>query len=131
MSSVLLDTHAWAWAIIDDRKLGPSVKQAMNGAATIFISPISVFEIGQKVRLGKWKQMEAVLPKLPSLIAEWGNSSAALTSEICLSAATLDWIHRDPFDRILAATALHYSAALISADTVFDTLPRAVLRRIW
>ncbi len=28
--------------------------------------------------------------------------------------------HRDPFDRILAATALHYGVPIISAGPVFD-----------
>jgi PIN domain nuclease of toxin-antitoxin system len=131
LKAVLLDTHAWAYSIIDDRKLGRGVKQAMNEAAAILISPISVFEIAQKVRLGKWKQMEAVHGELPALVTNLGSSIATLSPEICLSAAKLDWLNRDPFDRILAATAMHYGAALISADAAFDTLPKGTLKRIW
>lgn len=72
--------------------------------------------------------MEPFLSKLTMLLQTGDVSTAAVTAEICLSAATLDWAHRVPFDRIQAATALHHFAAIISADTVFDTLPR--LRRV-
>ncbi len=103
----------------------------MQLASTRLVSPVSVFEIGQKVRLGKWKQMDELLSELPALIEKSGTASATLTPEICLSAATLDWSHRDPFDRIIAATAIHYRAKLISADTAFDTLAKGTLKRIW
>jgi PIN domain nuclease of toxin-antitoxin system len=34
----------------------------------------------------------------------------------------LDWDHRDPFDRTIAATALVEGYPLITADPVFETL---------
>jgi PIN domain nuclease of toxin-antitoxin system len=39
---------------------------------------------------------------------------------VCLIAGMMDWPHRDPFDRLLAATAMHYKLPLVSADAVFD-----------
>lgn len=41
---------------------------------------------------------------------------------ICLTAAMMDWTHRDPFDRFLAATAMQNGIPLISADAIFDNL---------
>ncbi len=35
--------------------------------------------------------------------------------------------HPDPFDRLLAATAVHYNLPIVSADSVFDGL----VTRIW
>jgi PIN domain nuclease of toxin-antitoxin system len=35
--------------------------------------------------------------------------------------------HRDPFDRLLAATAMHYNLPLVSADVVFD----GIVTRLW
>ena len=49
----------------------------------------------------------------------------ALSPQASLLAATLAWAHRDPFDRIIAATAITQGLTLISADTVFDTLTDA------
>ncbi|MES2432525.1 MAG: PIN domain-containing protein [Pseudomonadota bacterium] len=54
---------------------------------------------------------------------------APFSAEIAQEAGLLDWPHRDPFDRILAATALMGSMDFISADPAFDAVPG--LRRIW
>ena len=39
----------------------------------------------------------------------------------------MGWRHRDPFDRMLAATALEHALPIISADTVFD----GIIDRFW
>jgi PIN domain nuclease of toxin-antitoxin system len=40
---------------------------------------------------------------------------------------TIEWPHRKPFDRLLAAFALRRRIPIVSADSVFDM----VLARIW
>jgi len=42
-------------------------------------------------------------------------------------AGTMEWPHRDPFDRFLAASALRRRIPIVSADAVFDQ----VVVRIW
>ncbi len=54
---------------------------------------------------------------------------AALDLEIARQAALLEWPHRDPFDRIIAATALEAGAPLVSKDASFDGC--AGLSRVW
>jgi PIN domain nuclease of toxin-antitoxin system len=54
-------------------------------------------------------------------------AAAALEPAICVEAALLDWDHRDPFDRMIAATARYYALPLVSADPVFD----GRVPRIW
>ena len=51
MTAVLLDTHAWVWSFADDSLLSPAARQAITAADAVHVSPISFFEIGQKVRL--------------------------------------------------------------------------------
>ena len=92
----------------------------IRNADTVLVSPVSFYEIGQKVRLGKWSTMEPYVARLSQHLAADNGRIAELTPEICLAAALLNWTHRDPFDRMLAATALHYRLPLISADAVFD-----------
>ena len=101
----------------------------MYEADLVTISPVSAFEIGLKVRLGKWPEMVEFESTMPGLLDGQGVIVAALTPEIALHAGLLEWPHRDPFDRMLAATALTLGMVLISADTVFDSLPG--LRRVW
>lgn len=127
MTAVLLDTHTWAWSLTDDPRLSARARAAITGAGSVEVSPISFFEIAQKVRLGKWPQMAAYVDQLVALLDQQGGRVADLLPAICLTGGTMDWHHRDPFDHLLAATALHYACPLISADTVFD----GIVERIW
>lgn len=56
-----------------------------------------------------------------------GRTLADFTPAICIEAGVMPWGHRDPFDRLLAATALDGSLPLVSADTVFD----GIVSRHW
>lgn len=58
MTAVLLDTHAWVWSLSGDDNLTPRARALITGATSVHVSPITFFEIGQKVRLGKWPEME-------------------------------------------------------------------------
>jgi PIN domain nuclease of toxin-antitoxin system len=132
VKAVLLDTHAWAWSLTGDDRLSPAAVAAIEQAEAVFVSPISFFEIGQKVRFGKWPEMEPLVGELPKLLAEQGGMVAALEPETCLAAALLDWVHRDPFDRLLAATALGAGLPLVSADVEFDSLAGGKpIVRVW
>ena len=129
MSAVLLDTHAWVWSLMDDAQLSAAARAAIVAADAVQVSPISFFEIGQKVRLGKWPQMESLARRLPELLQEQGGLVASMTPEICLRASLMDWAHRDPFDRMLLATAHVTGVPLISKDAVFAG--RSEVQVIW
>lgn len=133
LKSVLLDTHAWAWSLTGDARLSNGAERLLEQAEAVFVSPISFYEIGQKVRGGKWPEMEPFLDRLTDLVEEQGGRVAALVPEICLRAATMAWGHRDPFDRILAATASYHGLPLISADAAFDDLMghQGWIARLW
>ena len=127
MTSVLLDTHAWTWSLTGDDRLSPRALSAIGDADTVFVSPITFFEIAQKVRIGKWPEMVAFIDQLPSLLQSQGGVVAAFGPSICLEAGMMDWAHRDPFDRLLAATARQGTYLLVSADTAFD----GIVTRVW
>lgn len=127
MTSVLLDTHAWAWSLIGDRRLSPRATAAIGAATAVLVSPISLFEIAQKVRLGKWPEMEPFVDGLPQLLQMQGGVVAGFGPSICVEAGLMEWAHRDPFDRLIAATARQGALLLISADAVFD----GVTDRVW
>lgn len=133
MKSILLDTHTWAWSLTADSRLTTRAITVIEQADNVFVSPISFYEIGQKVRIGKWPEMAPFLDRLAGFVEEQGGRVAALTPEICLHAATMDWTHRDPFDRFLAATAIGLEMPLISADTAFDDLGdhKGWIARLW
>ena len=122
MSHVLLDTHAWIWSLTADERLSAHAIEALEAADSVSVSAISLFEVGQKARLGKWPEMEPFLPRLIRLADEQGARLIELSPEASLLAATLSWPHRDPFDRIIAATAISRGLVLVSADVQFDGL---------
>lgn len=127
VTALLLDTHAWVWSLTDDPRLSQPARVAISRAGVIYVSPISFFEISQEVRLGKRPEMEAVIEALPGLLCEQGGVAARLDPAICSLAGSLAWAHRDPFDRLIAATAILQGLSLVSADAAFD----GIAARIW
>ena len=57
LTTLLPDTHIWAWTLTDDRRISDRARRAIAEASTIIVSAISFHEIAQKVRLGKWPEM--------------------------------------------------------------------------
>ena len=119
MSGVLLDTHAWIWSLMDSARLGEGVKTAILEADAVHVSPISVYEVVRKARLGKWPE---IAPHINALLTERQTVAAPFTRAVAARAGALEWAHRDPFDRLIAATAIEMGCTLISKDGEFDAL---------
>ena len=96
MSAVLLDTHAWAWTLSGDARLSTRATEAIEAAETVSVSAISLYEIGQKVRLGKWPEMVAHHLKLIDIADEQGVRLLPVSALASLAAADFGWPHRDP-----------------------------------
>ena len=128
MKAVLLDTNAFAMALTDDHRLPAAARKALGQAGRVAVSVISLYEIGQKVRLGKWPEMAPHVGVLERRAREDGFDLIPLTAAAALEAAVMDWDHRDPFDRMIATVARHEDLPVISSDSAFDGLQ---LRRVW
>ena len=120
LSGVLLDTHIWAWSLVSPKSLSEDATSAIVSAQSVCVSAISLFEIAQKVRLGKWDAMAPYVDRLIDLAEEQNVSLLPVTAAISIAAATFEWPHRDPFDRLICATAMIEDLTLISADGSFD-----------
>jgi len=128
VKAVLLDTNAFAMALTDDPRLPGPARTVLGGAARVAVSVMSLYEIGQKVRLGKWPEMAAHLSGLEDRARRDGYDLISLTAAAALQASVMDWPHRDPFDRMIAAVAGQERLPLVSSDAAFDVL---TLERIW
>ena len=100
-------------------RLTDAAKTVIASASAVHVSPISLFEIARKVRVGKWPEMR---PHLSALAADEQALSAPFSRPVALLAGSMDWAHRDPFDRIIAATAVELECPVISKDAEFDGL---------
>lgn len=94
----------------------------IEGASQVLVSPASFYEIGQKVRLGRWPQMAPHVAGLADRLEADGGRTALLTPQIAWAASLMTWAHKDPFDRMIGATALAMGVRLVSIDEVFDEI---------
>ena len=106
------------------------MKTAILEADAVHVSPISVYEVVRKARLGEWPE---IVPHIDALLTEQQTLSAPFTRAVAARAGALECMHRDPFDRIIAATAIEMGWALISKDPEFDALDgtRGWRGRVW
>lgn len=123
----LLDTHALLWALTDPAKLGPSALAVIQEQSSVlFVSAAFAWEISTKKRLGKLPQADVLVSAYTRHLDRLGVSRLSISEEHALLAGTLDWDHRDPFDRMLAAQAMIESLTLITNDQQLTNLPGVV-----
>jgi PIN domain nuclease of toxin-antitoxin system len=119
----LLDTHALLWALAEPARLGPAALTAIEDpTSALLVSSASAWELATKHRLGRLPQADAVLAAYSRHLSRLGARELPMSSEHALLAGALDWIHRDPFDRMLAAQCIIESLTLISPDRAFAEL---------
>jgi PIN domain nuclease of toxin-antitoxin system len=122
--SLLLDTHALLWWLVEPEKLSPLAEAAISDpAATIFVSAASGWELATKVRLGKLPGADGLLQDLPSLLQQQGFQPLAVQLHHGVRAGGYRQAHRDPFDRLLAAQAELEGLQLVSLDPALATFP--------
>jgi PIN domain nuclease of toxin-antitoxin system len=125
---LLLDTHAFVWLASDQTQLTAAGKAAIRAAAgALCISSITGLEIALLVKRGR---LELPLPPrefIERALRQHGIEEIPVDVEIALRSAALPDIHNDPFDRIIAATALNRGCPLLSKDTVLPRYPGMTL----
>lgn len=121
---ILLDTHALLWALTDPVRLSAQARRTIaDRSTTLLVSAVSAWEIATKHRLGKLPQGDGLLGGYTRHLDRLGATRLPVTEEHALLAGRLDWEHRDPFDRMLAAQAMIESFTLLTDDAAFAGLP--------
>ncbi|GAB2795673.1 type II toxin-antitoxin system VapC family toxin [Rhabdobacter roseus] len=119
---LLLDTHALLWFIGGDNQLSAQARKLIEDPSNrVMVSTISLVEMTIKIKLNKlslkkplneiYRDIRSafieVLPISPSHLIEYQN--VPLYAE-----------HRDPFDRLIIATAVVEKPEVISLDPKFQ-----------
>lgn len=126
---VLLDTHAFLWMQTTPELLGAEARALVeDGANELLLSAVSSWEIAIKYRLGKLELPQSPEIYVPSRAAAVGVTALPVEHSHALRVAQLPAHHRDPFDRLLIATAHVEAVPVLTADPVFsrygvDVLP--------
>ncbi len=111
----LLDTHVYLWWLSDPEKISDKAHKVIeNTSNTIFISAAVAWEIAIKRSIGKLK--------VPANIMEYVEEERFVELPISFAhtakLASLEDIHRDPFDRILLAQAKANKLVFVTRDQI-------------
>jgi PIN domain nuclease of toxin-antitoxin system len=124
---LLVDTHAFFWWLKGDARLSTAALDELERSDNdVLVSPVIAWEIATRSGLGKWPDGQSVL-NLEELVATHDLSPLPITIAQARLAGLLPGIHRDPFDRMLAAQARLEGVPLVTADRALGDLGIEVL----
>ncbi len=130
---LLLDTHAFIWAMAEPAKLSLAARQAMlNPANECFVSAVSLWEISMKHSSGKL-DLEGEDPEALMGIAQMkmGFTVVPLDPEVAATLGLVPRLHGDPFDRMLIHQSIVGGFSLVSADRQFKEYKPYGLKLLW
>ena len=120
---LLLDTCAFLWLATEPVRLSKAAADAINDEANErFLSDVTLWEISLKHFVGKLPLPEPPRDWIPKQSAFFDLQPLAIDAAAIFRSGELPDVHRDPFDRLLAAQAIGGSFRLITVDNVFDDL---------
>jgi PIN domain nuclease of toxin-antitoxin system len=121
---LLLDTHVALWWHADDRHLRAAARRAIGGAAEVWVSAASAWEVAIKSAIGRLRSPGP----FADAVAASGFRELPVTFRHAAGAGALPGHHRDPFDRIIIAQAQIEGLTLVSHDDVFAGYGVALLK---
>ena len=115
---LLLDSHAVYWWMAGSARLSETAGGLiLDNAHDLVVSAVSIYEIELKA---KRRRVDLPPQELRAALRRNAVEELVITHEHAEYAAFLDWDHRDPWDRLLAAQSRLEGCALVSADQIFD-----------
>ena len=126
---LLLDTHTALWWVNEYEKLSSSVRNIlMDDANELYISVTSLWEIAIKVSIGKMNGLSGGISTFNTILKRMPVSILPVMLRHIEIVETLPFIHRDPFDRLLIATAKVENLAIVTVD---ENIHKYDVRYVW
>jgi len=121
MKSYLVDTQILIWSLISPNRLSSAILERLS-SGQIYTSQISLLEIAIKQKINKLPELQISIEELERTIVRDGFQVIPLKSKHIAAYREIPLFanHRDPFDRLLLATAYSENIAMISADLNFN-----------
>ena len=116
---IVLDTHAWWWAVSEPGQLSRKARQLINNTPPEqrTIASISIWEFAMMVSRGRINLTVTPEEWLDHAINRTGLAILDLNPQIALESCKLPGnFHKDPADRIIVATARVSRSQLITKD---------------
>src|SRR6185312_7679385 len=115
----LLDTHCLVWFQEDNPKIPENISELISDPNnTILFSQVSLFELAIKQKIGKLPDFSVTIEDVNTQALKDGFTFLNIQNSHIYSYTALRLLenHRDPFDRLLIATAITEDAIILSAD---------------
>ena len=126
---LLMDIFKICWFLTNDSKLNSNTRTVLeNPRNERWLSPIGLMEIALKVRIRKLPLPASFSVMFPALLNLNNILLLPLETQHIEPLTTLPLHRKDPFDRLIAATALVEALTLVSADAAFDAYG---VSRLW
>ena len=120
---LLLDTHVFFWFVTNSALLDERHRRLIADRSNMkAVSAVTGWEIALKFKLGKWPGAQALLPDLSGLVARSNLETVDITLRQAELAGSLDLVHRDPFDRLLAAQSIDLGMPILTVDAALARL---------
>jgi PIN domain nuclease of toxin-antitoxin system len=116
---IVLDTQVLLYDALEPKRLSRRAQVALEQgtqAGTLACSDISLWEIAMLIAKGRVIAGTDAASFIEAAIQSRGVRVLPITAEIASLAQSEEFMHGDPADRIIAATALSEGAELVSAD---------------
>jgi len=125
---ISIDTQAFIWFVENDRQLPVKIKKELEFSGnSIIISVASLWEMAIKMSLDKL-QISCDIEEMIDKIYLNGFEILPILPIHIIKLSKLDFIHRDPFDRIIISQSLSEDLQIVSSDKIFDDYG---VRRKW
>ena len=113
---LLLDTHTILWFLGDVEKLSKAaLSTILEPKNEKYVSIVSAWELAIKISLNKLT-FEGGMTNFFMVVEENGFAILPIKSEYVIQLGKLPLHHRDPFDRMLIASAIVEGMSFISTD---------------
>jgi PIN domain nuclease of toxin-antitoxin system len=118
--NLLIDTQSFIWFVENDPKLPVSVRNVMeDDQYNLFISIASLWEIVIKSSLGKLP-IQKNIPDMINDVTRCGFTILQIVPQHLITLHRLEYIHRDPFDRLIISQAITENVQVVSSDELFS-----------
>ena len=112
----LLDTCAFIWIVKNDSRLPSIIKGILKGNDEVYLSKASFWEIAIKKTTGKL-DVEQNTFELEKICRREDISVLPLKLKYFERIQKMPLIHKDPFDRIIIASAIEEGYTLLTNDS--------------
>ncbi|HEV2478117.1 MAG TPA: type II toxin-antitoxin system VapC family toxin [Puia sp.] len=125
---LLLDTHTFIWFISGDQALPQRALNTIKDTDNrCYISIASIWEIAIKFSLKKL-ELKSDFDNITEFLAANDIEILPISFQHLQKVITLEYHHRDPFDRLIIAQGLVENLTIITKD---ENFPRYTDRLLW